>query len=380
MLTTAVVPLNTTFVSPMIRTSIFPGKYLQGSNAIRQLPEELGRLGKKPLLIADVAVTKSALISEIRSSFNKSGGPVIESFRGECSDNEIERLKKVARENQCDVVVGIGGGKTLDTGKSVGHGLGLKVVTAPTIASTDAPTSALAVIYTEEGAFSRYQFFQRNPDLVLVDTAIIAKAPVRFLVAGIGDALSTWFEADACRQSYANNFASGMGTLAANSLARLCLDTILEHGVAACQSCEEGVVTPALEHVVEANTLLSGLGFESGGLASAHSIHNGLTVLHGTHAYFHGEKVAIGVEAGLFLADRPQAVIDQVYDFCESVDLPTTLSQIGLGEVSDEDLKKVAEAACADGETIYNEPSPVSPDRVHAAIRLADSYGRKRRQ
>ena len=144
-------------------------------------------------------------------------------------------------------------------------------------------------------------------------------------------------------------------------------------------SCEQHVVTPALAHVVEANTLLSGLGFESGGLASAHAIHNGLTRLPGTHDYYHGEKVAIGVQAGLFLADRPRSLIDEVYDFCESVGLPTTLADIGVGDVSDDDLRLVAAAACAEGETIHHEPCPVTPDAVFAALRTADLVGRNRK-
>jgi glycerol dehydrogenase len=51
--------------------------------------------------------------------------------------------------------------------------------------------------------------------------------------------------------------------------------------------------SPALERLV-ANTLLSGLGFESSGLAVAHAVQNGLTAAPATHADFHGEKVAYG--------------------------------------------------------------------------------------
>ncbi len=172
--------------------------------------------------------------------------------------------------------------------------------------------------------------------------------------------------------------AAGSGTLAGYALARLCYDTILEYGVAARMSCQEKVVTPALTHVVEANILLSGLGFESGGLATAHSIHNGLTQLDATHAYLHGEKVAIGVLAGLFLTAQPSRVIREVYDFCESVGLPTTLEDIGLAEVSDDDLRRVAEAACREGETIHHESCPVSADAVVAALKTADKFGRNR--
>ena len=309
-------------------------------------------------------------------AWQKLVGISVERFGGESSEEEIQRLTGVAKAQGCDVVVGMGGGKAIDTAKAVGHAAGARTAIVPTIASTDAPTSAVAVVYTGTGTFLRYLFLPRNPDLVLVDTRVIAEAPVRYLVAGMGDALSTWFEADSCRTAYAPNQCSGLGTLAGYALARLCYDTIREYGVAARIACEEKVVTPALSHVVEANTLLSGLGFESAGLAAAHSIHNGLTRLPSTHDYFHGEKVAIGVLAGLFLADRPSQIIGEVYDFCESVGLPTTLADIGISNPTDDDLRIVADAACAEGETIHHEPCPVSPDAVVAALKTADRFGR----
>lgn len=169
-----------------------------------------------------------------------------------------------------------------------------------------------------------------------------------------------------------------MGTLAGYALARLCYDMVLEYGVAARIACQQKVVTPALAHVVEANTLLSGLGFESGGLAAAHSIHNGLTRLDATHTYLYGEKVAIGVLAGLFLNDQPSRVVHEVYGFCESVGLPTTLDDIGLSEANEDDLRKAAEAACGEGETIHHEPCPVSVDAVIAALKTADRFGHSR--
>lgn len=137
-------------------------------------------------------------------------------------------------------------------------------------------------------------------------------------------------------------------------------------------------MTPALERVVEANTLLSGIGFESGGLGAAHAIHNGLTALEATHGSWHGEKVAIGVLASLFLTDKPRELIDEVFEFCREVELPITLAEIGLRDVSDADLDPAAERACADGETIHNEPSPVTPAAVTAALRAADGEGWRR--
>jgi glycerol dehydrogenase len=363
----------------MKQTAVFPGRYVQQDRALRELGEEVARLGTNALIVAG-GTAADEIIPPYQAAWSERFQPEVERFGGECSDEEIARLTAVVTGHQCDVVIGIGGGKVIDTAKAVGHAAGARVAIVPTIASTDAPTSAVSVIYTPEGAFSRYLFVPRNPDLVLVDTLVIARAPVRFLVAGMGDALATWFEAESCRQSYSENQCGGLGTLAGYSLARLCYDTILEYGVAAKTSCEQNVVTPALSHVVEANTLLSGLGFESGGLASAHSIHNGLTRLPGTHDYYHGEKVAIGVLSGLFLTDRPSELIDGVYDFCESIGLPTTLSDIGVGGASDEDLRLVAEAACTEGETIHHEPFPVSPDAVVAALKTADKVGWNRRE
>lgn len=141
----------------------------------------------------------------------------------------------------------------------------------------------------------------------------------------------------------------------------------------------KGLITLALERVVEANTLLSGLGFESGGLAASHAIDNGLTVLEPTHQYLHGEKVAFGVLTSLFLTGKNPQIIAQVYQFCEQIGLPTTLADIGLESVEDEDLVRVAQAACAQGETIYNEPNLIDVDSVIAAIKAADAEGRRRK-
>jgi glycerol dehydrogenase len=358
----------------MKQTAIFPGRYVQQEGALESLGEEVERLGSHALIVAGGTAQRS-IIPNHQASWTERFQIAVEGFTGECSDEEIARLTEIGRAQGCDVVIGMGGGKVIDTVKAVGHEISARVVIVPTIASTDAPTSAVSVIYTPQGAFSRYLFLPRNPDLVLVDTAVIAQAPVRFLVAGMGDGLATWFEAESCRQSYSENQCGGLGTLAGHRLARLCFDTLLEHGVAAKTSCEQNVVTPALAHVVEANTLLSGLGFESGGLAAAHSIHNGLTQLHGTHDYYHGEKVAIGVLAGMFLTDCPSELIDEVYDFCESIGLPTRLGDIGIADASDDDLRAVATAACAEGETIHHEPCPVSPTSVFSALKTADQVG-----
>lgn len=362
----------------MITTSIFPGRYVQGANALNVLGEEVARLGSKPLLLMDPYV-QANLSDRIVIGSGAGTESVNEVFNGECCDPEIARLTALVQQNQVDLVVGIGGGKTLDTAKAVAFEAQLPIIVVPTIASTDAPCSALSVIYTPDGEFARYLVLPKNPDVVIVDSTVIVQAPARFLVAGMGDALATWFEAESCRIRRAANMTGRPGSMTAYALADLCYQTLLEYGPLALTACQQQAVTPALEHVIEANTLLSGLGFESGGLASCHAIHNGLTALEETHRFWHGEKVAIGVLASLFLTDKSAEMIDEVYSFCEAIGLPTTLADIGLADADDEKLMIAAKAACVEGETIHNEPAEVDPQVVLWALKTANAEGLKRK-
>ncbi|OQY02491.1 MAG: glycerol dehydrogenase [Desulfobacteraceae bacterium 4572_130] len=362
----------------MISTTLFPGRYVQGTDSIERLGLELSRFGQKVFAICTPSVLNK-MLPILENDIKKFISVNVEKFNKECSDEEIDRLSFIAKKNKSEVIVGIGGGKTIDTAKAVAYKLTLPVAIVPTIASSDAPCSALSVIYTQTGEFKRYLILPKNPDLVLVDTKIIVQAPVRFLVSGMGDALATWFEAESCKIKYAGNMTGDIGSITAIALAKLCYKTLIEYGYSAKLACEAHVITPALEHIVEANTLLSGLGFESGGLATAHAIHNGLTVLEQTHKYFHGEKVAIGTLASLFLTDKPMDVINKAFSFCETVGLPTTLEDIGLSDISDSALMKVAELTCAEGETIYNESIPVTPEMVFSALKTTDSFGKSRK-
>lgn len=350
-----------------------PGRYIQGRGAITRLGEVLESLGSnRPLILRDAVVT-----DVIGEGVEGIAGAFEVEFRGECSPKEIKRVTRLMRGEGVDAVVGVGGGKVLDTAKAVAHPASIPLVTAPTVASSDAPISSLSVIYDEDGSFLGPRLFGRNPDAVVVDTEIIARAPARFLVAGMGDGLATYFEADSSSKTHRRTVVGGTPTLTALTLARLCYETILEYGVLAKLAVERDAVTPAVEQVVEANTLLSGIGFESGGLAAAHAIHNGLTVLHNTHDYLHGEKVAFGVISMLFLEGRPTEVIEEVVGFCLEVGLPVTLGDIGLQNASREDLYRSAEAACAPEENIHNEPFHVSAKMVLDAMLAADAFGHR---
>ena len=362
----------------MITTAIFPSRYVQGSGALDLLGAELARLGTDVLVLQDAFVSEN-FGEQIKVSLSGKVKALQETFSGECCEREIGRLSALAKQLGVTVVVGAGGGKVLDVAKAVSYTLRGSVALAPTVASTDAPCSAISVLYSDEGVLQRYLVLPRNPDLVLVDSAIIAKAPVRLLVSGMGDALSTWFEAEACRLSGAVNMTGRPGPLVAHGLAKLCLDTLLEYGCMAKTACEMGCTSPALEKVIEANILLSGIGFESGGLSAAHAIQNGLSALEQTRRYYHGEKVAFGTLCMLILTDQAPQLIDEIYDFCENLGLPTTLADIGLSGVNQADLLRAAEIACAEGEGSSSEARQFSPQAVFSAMQAANAYGLSRR-
>ncbi|MCX6233200.1 MAG: glycerol dehydrogenase [Bacteroidetes bacterium] len=358
-------------------TAAFPGKYIQGENALAELPGLVKLFGKNGLILASPTVKNKLLpgynIKEYENWIS------VEEFQGECSKKELTRLAEIISSRKVDMVVGMGGGKTIDAAKIAADRAGIPVIIVPTIASTDAPCSGCAVIYSDQGVFDSVYYMKMNPQVVLVDTNVIAAAPTRFLVAGMGDALSTWFEAKSCERSQSPNECGGYSTMTGLNLAKLCYDTLLLYGSAAKMACENNIVTPALNHIVEANILLSGIGFESSGLATAHSIHNGLSALDETHSFFHGEKVAFGVLTGLHLTDTLPEEIATVYSFCEEIGLPTVFSDIGIRDVSRSKLMEVAIKACAPAEGIHHEAVDITPDKIINAMIAADALGRTRR-
>lgn len=359
----------------MSKILISPSKYVQGPKEMNKLGEYASKYGKKPLVLITASGYKriGAIVDD---SFKSAGIEIVyDYFNGECCKTEINRLKKIVEEKQCDVVIGIGGGKILDTCKAVAYYEKLPVLICPTIASTDAPCSALSVIYTDDGVFEEYLFLPQNPNMVLMDTDIIAKSPVRLTVSGIGDALATYYEARACERSGAISCAGGITTKVAMAIAKLCRDTLLDEGVKAKLALEAGAVTPAVESIIEANTLMSGIGFESAGLAGAHAIHNGMTALKECHNMYHGEKVAFGTITQLVLENVPEEELEDIITFCIEVGLPVTMKQLGVEELTDEKLMAVATLACAENDTLHNMPFEVTPESVAAAMKAADAYG-----
>jgi glycerol dehydrogenase len=179
----------------MMQKALFPGQYLQGAGALYELPLLVKKYGSKALMLALPSVIKGILPGHMSKEF-ASELLVIEQFGGECSQPELSRIFKQVRSSDIDVMIGMGGGKTIDTAKIVADWAGIPVIVVPTIASTDAPCSGCAVTSSPDGVFETVGYQQRNPAGGFGGLNIIAAAPVRFLISGMGDALATGLKRD----------------------------------------------------------------------------------------------------------------------------------------------------------------------------------------
>lgn len=356
-----------------------PGKYVQGPGVLSQLDRHLQGMGNRLLVVLSrsgsgrVGPTLDRCFRETDYQLR------YEIFQGECSQRQIDRLAALAREEGSTAIVGIGGGKILDTAKAAAHYTGLPAVIVPTVASTDAPCSSLSVIYRDNGEFERYLFLNTCPNMVVVDTDIIIRSPAKLLAAGMGDALATWFEARACRASGSNNQVGARPTRTATGLASMCWDHLRRYGVKAMRDAEAGLLTEAVETIVEVNTYLSSVGFESGGLAAAHAIQKGFTFIPQLHDLYHGNKVAFCTLVQLVMERAPREEIEAVLDFCCAVGLPVCFADMGYDTPDQELLKKAAEKACVPGSTIHNMPFAVMPEMVYQGLLEADRLGAARR-
>jgi glycerol dehydrogenase len=314
-----------------------PRLYLQGPGLLDRAAEAVSAIGERPFAVVDPIVLER-LGNRLAAALP---GATLARFAGEITAAEIDRLAAEARVAAPGVIVGIGGGKAIDTAKGVSQLLGLPIAVIPTAASNDAPTSRLIVVYDDNHRIAELRRLGANPDLVLVDTAIVAAAPRRLLAAGIGDAMSKAFEARACADAGGLNFFGGSPPLAALALADACLATLWRDAAAAMEAAGTGQPNAALENVVEAAVLLSGLGFEAGGLSLAHALTRGFTAHPATSGAMHGEMVAYGTIVQLVHEGRPAAECAELARFAASLGLPVTLGALGLASPSAIDLDTI---------------------------------------
>jgi glycerol dehydrogenase-like iron-containing ADH family enzyme len=360
--------LSTQSSDPLSFLSVAPARVIRGSQVLLHSADEIARLGKRPLVIAGENTftnTKSQLQPLLKSNILE----VAKAFYSpDCSEASLETLRQAAEEHNADVIVGVGGGKALDTSKLIAHQLHLPVVTIPTSAATCAAWTALSNVYSDAGAFLYDVSLAQCPDLLILDYDLVKTAPQRTLVAGIGDAIAKWYEA-----SVSSGHSEQTLIIAAVQQARVLRDILFQKSVAAIQ--EPGGA--AWREVVDASVLLAGVIGGLGGAqcrtVAAHAVHNGLTHICG-HGSIHGEKVAFGILVQLRLEEMLQnnqlaaTSRQQLLKFYSEIGLPRNLEELGLAEVTIKQLQQAVEIALEEKSDIHRLPFKVSPEQLMAAM------------
>lgn len=353
---------------------IAPTKYFQGKGLLGEIYDRTCHLGKKYAFLVDEIVYE-IIRDKVKNAFEGKDGDYIYIFHGgESTLAEALRIATILSESQCDVIVGVGGGKVIDSAKLAAMQIeGVKTVIVPTSAASDAPCSANTVIYDEKGTFLRAEKPKENPSVVLVDTEIIANAPVRLLVAGMGDAFVTYYEARASKRAGLTNLSGGLCTQAGFAIAKLCRDVLLEHGAKAKADVEAKRWSEDVDYVTEANIYLSGVGFENNGVSVSHATYNGLTGVLMPFPVMHGEGVAFGLLVQLIMEYTEAGKWDDeewklVIDFYKSVGLPTRYQQIAIEDPDDELLMKIA-VSINEGANAHREPFEVTPKKLFDALK-----------
>jgi len=351
---------------------IFQGirSYVQGPGVLGSIGTYLGRWGPDIRTCILIDRTLLSLLEPIRQSLAAAGvGSFVVEFDGDTRRQSVQSLaRQVGEGTRPDVVLGVGGGKTIDTAKILASRLGSRCVICAASSATDAAPSHAAVLLDANGRIEA-ETLEKNPDLVIVDSRLIASAPVRLFTAGIGDAISKKYEMDTAVQLGERNAFGGRPVFFISGMADTLRHTLLQYGVEAKQSVEKGELTESVERVITACVLLSTLVWENGGLAGAHSIANVLTDQGFAARNLHGELVAFGLLVLLALQGlhEERRKLDKFY---RQIGLPRRIGDLG---VAPEDREAVGKICRGVHERYKKHRLPYSVESIYGAIQILQS-------
>lgn len=350
-----------------------PIQYENKLNILEEAGEYLSYWGKR-ILISGGERALNASIKKIEFGLKKSDIEyVVTTFTGECSDENINEIATKAKEFQADIILGVGGGKAIDSAKVAAEKANCYFAAVPTIAATCAAASAFSVVYTSEGSFKRDHFLPSHPVLVMVDPEIIAEAPVKYLKSGIIDGLSKWFEGRAVADGLKD---PDLFSQSAMRLAKLLEEETTKRARSAVESCDSNQITDDLMRVINLNIYLTGviqsLGQKTCRGAGAHGLHNGMTVMPESHSVLHGMKVAYGIIVQLFLENKKKKEINEVVDFMKNLGITPSLKGLGLPNEKSI-LENVAEKAVVD-EVMLRMPIKVEVKDLMEAMEKVEDF------
>lgn len=305
--------------------------YTIGSDAYEDVTKVCPHYGSRILLIGGEKALEAArerLLGKIRESSLVIIDTVI--FGEDCTYDNIRRWSDYALECDADMIFGMGGGKALDTAKGAAEMAGLPVFTFPTIAATCAASTALSVVYKEDGNFDSFYFFEKPARHCFIDLQVIADAPHEYLRAGMGDTIGKHFECHFAARGDQLDHNSALG----REISNLCYGPLREHGVKALEDCRKHEVSYELQQAVLANIISTGLVslmvLDDYNCAIAHSVYYGLVLLPGfEEQYLHGDVVAYGVLVQLAV-DGQKEEMKSLKEFLTKLGIPTTLREMAV--------------------------------------------------
>lgn len=315
----------------MRTSSTFFCNYSIGEAPYSEVAAVCGPYGRRILLLGG---RKALLAGEQRLREALEGSELeivrVEHYGEDCTYERIHELAELARELKADMIFGMGGGRALDTAKGAAWEAKLPVFSFPTIAATCAATTALSVVYREDGSFDSFYFYDRPARHCFIDLTVIAAAPVEYLRAGMGDTIGKYFECHFAARNDKLAHSSNLGRYISN----MCYFPIAEHGVAALAAAKEGRSSESLEEAVLANIVSTGmvslLVLDAYNGAVAHSVYYGMCLYPGFEEHnLHGNVVAYGVLVQLAVDGRLEEA-RELKVLLEQMEIPTTLKEMGV--------------------------------------------------
>ena len=346
--------------------------YTLGSDAYKKFDEVCAPLGKNYLLIGGktaLSVSRDKLFSCISSDFCMVDEVI---YGTECYEERVFELFEIYKNKGIDFVVGVGGGKAIDTSKYLADKLSVPVVTVPTIASTCAASSALSVIYTKEHAFSKFIYYKKPAYHCFIDTQIISEAPYKFLRAGIGDTLAKHYEVEFSARGRNLDYSSELGL----TISSMCNEPLMRYAKKALEACSKNLVCDELEQVILAIIITTGMvsmliNPDYNG-AMAHALFYGLTVLEGFEENFlHGDVVGYCTAVQLAVDNNMKEAV-RIVEFLKSIKIETTLAERNI-PCDRLFLDKVLESALKDPD-MKVIPYEVTKDKLFKGIEKIEKF------
>ena len=341
--------------------------YTIGEDAYQNVKEVCERYGTKALLIGGKLALEAGK-EKLEAALKGSSLSIIDTvlFGTDCTYAKMDELAAHAKACGADMIFGMGGGKALDTAKGTAEKAGLPVFTFPTIASTCAATTALSVVYREDGNFDSFYFYDKPARHSFIDTEIIANAPERYLRAGIGDTLGKYFECHFAARGDRLEHSSALG----REISNMCYLPLREYAEDALKECREKKAGTALEQAVLANIVSTGLVsllvLDQYNCAIAHSVYYGLVLLPGfEEENLHGDVVAYGVLVQL-MVDGEDKQAREMKAFLEKLGIRTTLKQ--MGAPTDREALKEVLTETVTGPDMEHIPYKVTEDMIYDAM------------